>query len=159
MRDICIYFRTFFVLCGQIYILHRENVSLIPSRQIKPCGLRSLILYLVYASPCFPYTMKLITGSIQKYTEKKADIHDLLKSLYSQNVTFGIAQIYREINAMNIFLLHCSSCFTGSSWLKQISLGAQSPRSPYRDDLLGCLLLSLCKQLPPVFLHQCPLSL
>lgn len=159
-RHLHIFQDWFYPLWPNMYPTRRKSF-LIPSRQIRPCGLSSLvILLLFYTSFCFPYTRKVVTGNIQKKIYRKESRHpcSFLMSLYSQNVIFGTAQIYRLINATNIFLLHCSSCFTSSSWLRRISLGAQTPRSSYRDDLLGCLLC-LCKRLPPIFLHQFPLSL
>lgn len=83
--------------------------------------------------PCIPYTGKLVTLEIRN---KEANSHDLFKSLYTQNVTFGIAQICIVKNAMYVFLLRCSSCSAAPSWLRWIFPGAQGPGSPYRDALL-----------------------
>lgn len=111
-------------------------------------------LALVLSSPPL-VSLTLGSWSLWEYTAKKANSHALLKSLYTPNVTFGIAQIYIVINAMYIFLLHCSSCSAGSSWLRWISPGAQGPGMLFWEVSLSCL----CKQLPPIVLHQCPLRL
>lgn len=133
----------------------REHISATLSRKIRPYGLSSLVaLHLDLSLSFFPGSQ-----SLREYTTKQANSHALFMSLYTQYVTFGIAQIYIVTNTMYIFLLRCSSCSAGSSWLRYISPEAHGP-GPHKATLCYDVCPScFCEQLPPVVLHQCPLSL